>query len=145
MKWIIVVAFAGVVFAADEAADRAGIESTMRAFNTSPVRAGLFTDDFDREELKGFPAAAPVSGGDAPDSIPVKVQGVPGTVLISKEPMGEAVWLPEGMAQRLVIKKIRFLSAEVALVDTIGKTPVLVVMKKVGTWKIASLRVLAER
>jgi hypothetical protein len=87
-----------------------------------------------------------VPGGDAPDSIPVKVQGVAGTVLISKEPMGEAIWLPEGMAQKLTIKKIRFLTPEVALVDTIGKAPVLVVMKKVGTdWKIASLRVLAEK
>jgi hypothetical protein len=58
--------------------------------------------------------------------------------------MGEAIWLPAGMHLPLTIRKIRFVTDDVAVVDAAGKAPVLIVMRKVGTdWKIASLRILA--
>ena len=47
---------------------------------------------------------------------------------------------------RIRITRIRFLTPEVAMVDAVAKDPLLIVMKKVGTdWKIASLRILAEK
>jgi hypothetical protein len=144
MKSIILAAvlFAGGLWAADEVADRAAIENTIRLFNLSPSRAGLFTDDFDRSELAGFPTAPAAGTG----SIPVTVDGVPGEVVISKEPMGEAIWLPKTGLHGLSVLKIRFLTPEVAMADAAGNGPVLILLKKVGTdWKIASLRRLAEK
>lgn len=141
MKSIIaLVLFAAGVWAADEVADRTAIENTIRVFSIVPLRATLYTSDFDQEELARFgKSPAPPNGG-----IPVAIEGVPGTVVISKEPMGEAVWLPEGMHGAVAVKKIRFVTPEVAMVDAEEKGPVLIVMKKVGTdWKIASLRRLA--
>jgi hypothetical protein len=114
------------IWAADEVADRAGIELTIRALNLNPTRPGLFTSDFDSAELERFR------------------KGAPGEIIISKEPMGEAIWLPAGMHLPLTIRKIRFVTDDVAVVDAAGKAPVLIVMRKVGTdWKIASLRILA--
>jgi hypothetical protein len=138
---ILVVLFAGAVWAADEVADRASIENTIQVFNAAPSRGGLFTSDFDDAELVRYgKSTVPGSG-----AIPVKIEGVPGEVVISKEPMGEAIWLPEGKHAPMAVKKIRFLTAEVAMVDAAGRRPVLIVLKKVGTdWKIASLRVLPE-
>jgi hypothetical protein len=141
MKSIIaLVFFAGGVWAADEAADRTAIENAIRVFSIVPLRAGLYTADFDQEELARFgKSPAPADGG-----IPVAIEGVPGTVVISKEPMGEAIWLPAGMHGAVTVKKIRFVTPEVAMVDAEEKGPVLMVMKKVGTeWKIASVRRLA--
>ena len=141
MKPIMIAAIllAGRVWAADEAADRTAIENTIRALSVTPIRAGLFTSDFDDEELASY-GKAPASESGA---IPVTVQGVTGEVVISKEPMGEATWFPAHAS--MTIKKIRFLTPEIAMVDTTGKGPVLIVLKKVGTdWKIASLRRLAE-
>jgi hypothetical protein len=139
---IATVLFAGGVWAADEGADRAAIENTIRVFSMMPGRPGLVTSDFDPEELARLEKAA--SAGDG--AITVTVDGAPGTVVISKEPMGEAVWLPAGMHAPLTVKKIRFVTEDVAMVDAVGKAPVLIVMKKVGMdWKIASLRVLAEK
>jgi hypothetical protein len=109
-----------------------------------PGRTGLFTSDFDREELARF-GKAPAPGTDS-GAIPVTVDGVPGTVVISKEPMGEAQWFPAGMRVPLAVKKIRFVTEDVALVDLVENGPVLIVMKRVGTeWKIASLRRVAEK
>jgi hypothetical protein len=141
MKSIIaIVLFAGGVWAADEAADRTAIETAIRVFSIVPLRASLYTPDFDQEELARFKKTpAPPDGG-----IPVAIEGVPGTVVISKEPMGEAVWLPAGMHGAVIVSKIRFVTPEVAMVDAVEKGPVLIVMKKIGTdWKIASLRRLA--
>jgi hypothetical protein len=143
MKSIIaLVLFAGGVWAADGAADRTAIENTIRVFGIAPLRAGLYTTDFDQEELARFgKSPAPADGG-----IPIAIEGVPGTVVISKEPMGEAIWLPAGMHGAVIVKRIRFVTPEVAVVDAMEKGPVLIVMKKVGTdWKIASLRRLAEK
>jgi hypothetical protein len=147
MKSIIIasVLFAGAIWAADEAADRTAIESTVRAFSVMPGRAGLYTEDFDREELVRF-AKTPAAVADG-GAIPVVIDGVPGTVVISKAPMGEADWFPAGVATHglIVIKKIRFVTGEVAMVDGVDKGSVLIVMKKVGTdWKVASVRRLAD-
>jgi hypothetical protein len=137
----IAVVLAGGLWAADAEADRAGVEKTIHALSASPMWSGLFTSDFDETELLRF-AKAPVADGGA---IPVTVNGAAGTLVISKEPMGEATWLPAWMHAPMVIKKIRFLTADVAMADAVGKSPVLIVLKKVGTdWKIASLRILAD-
>ncbi len=138
------VLFAGVA-CAEEVADRTGIESTIRAFSVMPGREALYTSDFDHAELYRYMKAAGTPGG----AIPITVDGAPGTVVISKEPMGEADWFPAGFpagAQApLALKKIRFVTADVAIVDGLGKAPVLLVVRKVGTdWKIASVRMLAE-
>jgi hypothetical protein len=139
MKSILIasVLFAGRIWAADEVADRAAIENTIRVFSAMPSRAALYTSDFDHDELVRFgKAIAPDNAG-----IPITVEGAPGTVVISKEPMGEAQWFPAGMH----VKKIRFVTAEVAMVDVVEKGPALIVLKKAGTdWKIASLRKLAD-
>jgi hypothetical protein len=143
MKSIIIVSivFAGSIWAADEVADRAAIENTIRVLSVSPTHAGLFTSDFDDEELARFGKAPAVDG-----AIQIKVEGAPGTLVISKEPMGEADWFPAGMHGSIAIKKIRFLTPDVAMVDAVGRTSVLIVLKKIGTdWKIASLRILAEK
>jgi len=143
MKSIIIAAvlFAGAVWAADEAADRAMIENTVRVFSMAPTRAGLFTSDFDDQESVRFRRAVSPDSG----AIPIAVEGVPGEVVISKEPMGEATWFPAGMGRNLGVRKIRFVTADVAMVDAGSKVPVLMVMRKVLTeWKIASVRVLAE-
>jgi hypothetical protein len=144
MKSIIIasVLFAGGLWAADEVADRAAIENIIGAFSVMPARASWFTSDFDQAELERLgKAPAPEGGG-----IPVKIEGVPGTVVISKQPMGEADWFPAGIHGVITIKKIRFLTPEVAIIDATERGPLLIVMKKVGTdWKIASLRILAEK
>ncbi len=143
----------GGVWAADEAADRTAIEGMVRVFSMLPGRAGLYTADFDGDELARFrkAPAATVNGvqstaENAP--IPITIEGVPGTLVISKAPMGEADWLPPALSggpSVLTIKKIRFIAPDVAMVDVMGKIPGLIVMKRVGTdWKIASLRRLAE-
>jgi hypothetical protein len=143
MKSIIIVAvlLAGGILAADEVADRAAIENTIRALGVLPVRAGLFTSDFDHDEIIRLGKAPASENG----TIPITVQGMPGELVISKEPMGEATWFPPGMHASMTVKKIRFVTPDVAMVDAFEKGPVLVVLKKVGTdWKIASLRRLAE-
>lgn len=138
---IIAVLFAGGVWAADEVTDRAAIENTVRALGLSPAREGLYTADFDHAELARLGPAPVAEGG----GIPVTIDGVPGTVVISKEPMGEAEWFPPGTHASMVVKKIRFVTPEVAMADAMAKGPVLIVLRKVGTdWKIASLRRLAE-
>jgi hypothetical protein len=145
MKSIMIasVLFAGGVWAADEVADRAAIENTIRAFSLMPGRADLFTSDFDREEQVRFQKTVSTDSG----AIPITIDGVPGTVVISKEPMGEAEWFPPGVTVihgMVTVKKIRFLTPQVAMVDAVESGPMLIVMKKVGTdWKIASLRRLA--
>jgi hypothetical protein len=147
MKSIMIasILFSSGVWAADEVADRAAIENTIRVFSLMPGRAGLFTSDFDPVELAQF-GKPPMMAEDAP--IPITIEGVPGTVVISKEPMGEAQWFPPGMSapplRILTVKKIRFLTEDIAMVDAVGKVPVLIVMRKVlMEWKIASIRRLA--
>ncbi len=50
-----------------------------------------------------------------------------------------------GMNPPIWVKKIRLLSADVAMVDGLCRGPLLLVLKKEGTdWKIASLRILEK-
>jgi hypothetical protein len=135
MKSIIaLVLFAGGVWAADEVGDRTEIENAIRVFSIAPLRPSLYTHDLDQDELARF------------GRIPIAIEGAPGTLVISKEPMGEAVWLPERMHGAVIVKTIRFVTPEVGMVDAFEKGPVLILMKKVGTdWKIASLRRLSEK
>ena len=131
---------AGGVWAAEEAADRAAIEKTIAALSVAPVRADLFTADFDgRAEMARLTETPRMVESDEKP-----------TVVISKEPWGEATIVMQGMTVRampvIVVKKIRFLTPEVVMVDGVGRVPLLLVLKKVGTdWKIASLRILAEK
>jgi hypothetical protein len=135
---MLAVLFAGGVWAADEAADRAAIEKTIGALSVAPIREDLFAVDFDgRAELARL-AETPRM---------VETDEKP-TVVISKEPWGEATIVMQGMTVRampvIVVNKIRFLAADVAMVDAVGRGPLLFVLKKFRTdWKIASLRILA--
>jgi hypothetical protein len=132
---------------ADEAAERAAIAKTIAALSVWPVRADLFTADFDGPAKGGVRVVCPEvwweTCGAPVETDSTQLPGS-GAVVISKEPWGEAVWIPAGTAIRPA--KIRFLTPEVATVDAVGTARVFLVMKKEGTeWKIASLRVLAER
>lgn len=113
----------GSAWAADEVADRASIEKVVASLNA-------FTADFDsRVELAQAMKADPKP-----------------TVLISKEPWGEATISIAGigMTSALVTNHVRLVTPDVAIVDAMGKVPVLVVLRKEGAdWKIASLRILA--
>jgi hypothetical protein len=123
---------------ADEAADRAAIEATVSALNTSPAPSNIFTAD--------FPNAAALQG--------IRQQGVAiqtpgGTLVISREPMGEATWYPApgtAIAPRFVTRSVTFVAADTAVVvAAYGPQPVLFVVKREGTdWRIASFRVLPE-
>ena len=121
-------------FAADEAADRAAIEKRIAGLNVLSARSDSFTTDFEdwADMLRLWQTG--------PDGEP--------SVVISKEPWGEATITWPGMgriAPVIVVKKIRFVTPEVALVDAEGKVPALFVLRKEGTdWKIASLRILEQ-
>lgn len=111
--------------AADEASDRAAIRKTV-------IELRAFTADFDDDAELARIRTAPGS-----------LQ--PPEVLISTEPWGEAdIFIPMPGVSFIAVKKIRFLTPEVALVDAYGKTPVLFLLRKEAeTWKIASIRILA--
>lgn len=155
----IVLAFvlcAGGVWAADEAADRADIEKTIRALSVWPTHVQLFTADFEDQAVlsrvvrTGFPVVCPeVWWETCGVSVRMPNTDQPGEIVISKEPWGEATWVPAGMnmnVARIRITRIRFLTPEVAMVDAVARDPLLIVLRKVGTnWKIASLRILAEK
>jgi hypothetical protein len=114
---------------ADELTDRTAITQTI--FKLDESQPALFTADFsDSAEFR-------------------RVSSV-GTVVISKEPFGEAtIILPPAGAHRFVVQSTRFLTGEVALVDALdrnnGYAIVLLVMKKEGAeWKLASYKRIAE-
>ncbi len=120
---------AGGILAADELSDRAAIEKTIAGLN-GPARAGLFTADFeDQASLARFRAPASAD-----------------QVVISKDPWGEAVWIPAGMpGERIKAAKIRFVAPDVAIADVIGNRRAVVVLRKESSvWRIASIRLLAE-
>lgn len=112
--------------AADEASDREAIRRTI-------VQLRAFTADFDNPAELARIRTAPGS-----------LQ--PPEVLISTEPWGEAdIFIPMPGVSFIVVKKIRFLTPEIALVDAYARTPVLMVLRKEAeTWKIASIRILAS-
>ena len=126
---------------ADEAADRAAVESTISALNTSPSKPELFTADFPNAvELQRFRGQLVVLGG---------IQIGVGTLVISREPMGEATWYPAASATittRFVTRSVTFVSSDTAVVVAVyGRESVLFVLKNESSnWRIASFRVLPE-
>ena len=124
---------------ADEAADRTAVEATMSALNVTPARPELFTADFpNAAELRRFRTQPLVSGG---------IQTGAGTLVISREPMGEATWYPAApIAPRFVTRSVTFVSPDTAIViATHEEESVLFVLKnEKSSWRIASFRVLPE-
>ena len=137
--------FALILFAggawADETADRAAVAKTVRALNTFPVDPGLFTADYDgpRDPLRRT-STAPSTGPVACPEVWWETCGM----AIGDSP--ERVLLPpEYRNSRIVPAKIRFVTPDVAVVDAMGRRPLLMVLKREGTdWKIASIRELAD-
>jgi hypothetical protein len=114
---------------ADEAADRMAIESVVSALNDrSRPAADLFTSD---------------AGGTGELA---RLAELDRTLVRFSGPMSETT------PPRLVVRSIRFLTPQVALVDAaniqygslilVRSVPVMLVMKKDGDWRIAALRVL---
>ena len=112
---------------AQDITDRPMIESTVaRLGDNQPT---LFTADF----------------SDAAEFARVSRTG---TVVISKEPFGEAT-ISLAPARRFAVVSVRFVTGEVALVDALDwhndLGSVLLVMKKEGTeWKVTSFKRIAE-
>lgn len=116
---------------ADETADRIAIESVVGALSDhSRPAVELFTSD---------------AGGTGEL---LRLADLDRTLVRSSGPMSETT------PPRLVVRSIRFLTPQVALVDAantqygslilVRKVPVLLVMKKDGDWRIAALRVLVN-
>jgi len=123
------VLFTSVVWA-DEAADRAAIGATIAALNTSPASKNIFTADFpNAAELQRF--------RDENRLHP--------TVVISREPMGEATWSPGAIAP-FVTRSVTFISQETAVVvgSCQQQSVIFVVKHENATWRIASFRSLPE-
>ena len=112
---------------AQDITDRPMIESTVaRLGDNQPT---LFTADF----------------SDAAEFARVSRTG---TVVISKEPFGEAT-ISLAPVRRFAVVSVRFVTGEVALVDALDRYndlgSVLLVMKKEGTeWKVTSFKRIAE-
>jgi hypothetical protein len=127
---------------ADEVAERVAVEAIIAALNTPPApRPSLFTADFSNAaELKQLREAAEPTL----------------TVVISREPMGEARWY--AAAPLFVTRSVTFVARDTAVVVAVYErqqsqasqgVPVLFVLKNVLTnegsnWRIASFRVLPE-
>jgi len=111
---------------ADEAADRVAIEATVAGLNTPPSLPSLFTKDFaNGNELSRFLTPFP-------------------TVVISREPMGEATLsIAHG---HFVLRSVAFVSPDTGVVVAVyERVPVLFVMRREeSSWRIASFRVLSE-
>jgi hypothetical protein len=124
---ILGVVFSATLAVADEAGDRAAIETVIRSLKTTDQPKTLFTADADSDL---------------------------GRLRAIEESMAKAASRPwsEIAPPALVLQPARFISPDIALVDAaetqLGviarKVPVLFVMKKEASgWKIASLRVLS--
>ncbi len=124
--------FTAVVCAADEAQDRASIERIVETLNgaRSP------------ENLK---AIAALFTADAQDEVNLLQRMVQ-----SDDPMWSEVTAP-----RITVRSIRFITADVALVDAVNsqfgslilvrRVPLLLTMKREsGGWRITSFRVVVE-
>jgi len=122
---------------ADEAADRAFVEATISALNTSPSRPDLFSAGFpNAAELRRFRT---LGLGE--------IQTGAGTLVISREPMGEATWYPAApITPRFVTRSVAFVSPDTAIVvATYDRQSVLFVVKNESSrWRIASFRTLHE-
>ena len=116
---------------ADEAADRTTIEATIAAITTPLNRPDLFTADFaNASELQRLRETPPTL-----------------TVVISREPMGEATWYSAPrIPARFVMRSVTFVAPDTAVVvATYERQSVLFVVKSESSrWRIASFRVLPE-
>ena len=128
MKWTLCVSLLlGSCIWADESADRAGVAATMARLSASDPQPLLFTADF--ADAAEYGRAATV-----------------GSVVISKEPWGEAtIVLPGATMPRFVVRSVRFVTGDVALVDALDRKndngTVLLVMRKEGVdWRVAAFR-----
>ena len=136
---------------ADEAADRAAVETTISALNSPQIKPEIFTADFpNAAELQRLQQSVllrmPAEG--------TEIRTQAGTLVISREPMGEATWYPGpaisptavSVMPRFVTRSVTFVSSDTAVVvANYGRESVLFVLKnESSTWKIASFRVLPE-
>ena len=133
---------------AEEAADRAAIEATVAALNTSPTPSNIFIADFpNAAELQRVrQETSPVIPRRPSDGAVIHTEA--GTLVISRAPMGEATWyanLTAGL-RRFVTRSVTFVASDTAVVvATYERQSVLLVMKHEGSdWRIASFRVLPE-
>jgi hypothetical protein len=125
---------------AEEASDREAVARVIARVNEVPLPASIFTADSD--------AAPALERLRKPPDHP--------TVIISHEPWGEAtIQFPgrELRNPRIITRAVRFLTPDVALADAAcvyddaapHTRPLLFVMKREGgSWKIASVRLLAH-
>lgn len=102
---------------ADQLDDRASLEKVISTLNTSALGPGSFTTDFNFTEIAQLRSASALW------------RISPGTVIISHEPWGEAQWVsattsPPQAPVRLVIRSIRFITPDVALVDAVTGAPI---------------------
>jgi len=136
---------------ADEAADRTAIETTISALNSPQVKPEIFTADFpNAAELRRL--QQPVLLGIPAEGTAIRTQA--GTLVISREPMGEATWYPGpaispatvSIMPHFVTRSITFVSTDTAVVvATYGRESVVFVVKnESSSWRIASFRVLPE-
>ena len=115
---------------ADEAADRRAVESTISALNGTSIGTNIFTADFpnlsDLQRFKDENRLHP-------------------TVVISREPMGEATWSPGAIAP-FVTRSVTFISQGTAVVvgSCQQQSVIFVVKNENSAWRIASFRVLTE-
>jgi len=140
---------------ADEAADRTAVEATISALNSPQVKPEVFTADFpNAAELQRVReqrvAIVPAEG--------TRIETSAGTLVISKEPMGEATLYPApnfsgtfSVPPRFKTRSITFVSPDTAVVVaeyqgfSVPVVPALFVLRKVGEdWRIASFRALPE-
>lgn len=128
--------FCAVGLWADEAQERAAIDKVIAALNDPVRRAGLLAGDVD-------------SGVDFDRLVDLhrKNSPSPGVVIGMNEP-----WV-ELTAPRVVSGRIRFITADIAIVDGAStireavtlapRVPLLFLMKKAGAeWRIVTVRVL---
>jgi len=147
---------------ADDTADRVAIDGVIRTLNEAPQSARLFTADFDgAAELARLTPNAPASNSKFDYSRAGESR--PAGLVISHEPFGEASWNPFSLGlpaivsapPRFVVKSLRFVGPDVALLDAVQehydllkptqRIPVLLVLKReTDVWRIASIRALAR-
>jgi hypothetical protein len=135
---------------ADEPAERSAIEATIAVLNNSPSLPNLFTRDFaNADELHRFLGeVAPAIKRFPVEGIAVETQV--GTLIISREPMGEATLftVPPMAVPRasFVIRSVTFISPNAAVVVAVherqfgliasGLVPVLLVLRHEGSdWR----------
>ena len=106
---------------ADEAADKAAVEATIAALNNSPAGPDLFTADFpNAAELQRFREKPQPSTVPSFQTLGTTIRTPAGTLVISREPMGEATWYPNTASftalPRFVTRSVAFVAPDTAVV-----------------------------